>query len=189
MSLSPLFPVLSTGLNSRRLFRTSRRVPKWLSACAILCGSASTPLPGDQSCWAGPLFQDENGTSQPAKQGNAPTAGGLPGRYVAGARTTRLLPERIGELSADFARNVVVHPVVIRKLALRHPEGAEQDVPKRKCPGEIRVAALFQRGVMPAVEYRGGEHVSERPQRPVQVGVNERRVEGGERADPEHDVG
>ena len=41
---------------------------------------------------------------------------------------------------------------------------------------------------MPAVEHRRCQHVFERAERPVQVGVNERRMEGVEGSDPEHDV-
>jgi hypothetical protein len=39
------------------------------------------------------------------------------------------------------------------------------------------------------MEDRRGKHVFERPERPVQVGVNEGGVEGRERPDPQHDVG
>src|SRR3954469_1391043 len=81
------------------------------------------------------------------------------------------MSKRIDQLSADFVRHrlVGIDTVIVRQLAYRHPEGAEQNVPERKGAGEIGIAALFQRGVVPAVEHRRRQHVSERTQRPVQV--------------------
>src|SRR5689334_21915569 len=96
--------------------------------------------------------------------------------------TAGLLPEWIRQLPADLGRDdLIMHPVMVRKLAFRHPEGSEHQVPQRKGAREIGVAAGLLRGVMPAMKYRRRKHVSERAQRPVQVGVDERRVERGER--------
>src|SRR5260370_16957181 len=65
-----------------------------------------------------------------------------------------LLPERIGQLSADFGRNgLVVHPIIAGKLAVRHPERSEQHIPDRKGPGEIGIATLLLPAVIPPVEY------------------------------------
>src|SRR5438046_2376909 len=102
----------------------------------------------------------------------------------------RLLTEWIGQLPTDLGGDLlIVYAVIVRQPALRHAERAEQDVPEREGAREIGIAALFQRGVMPAVEDRRGKHVFKRAERPVQVGVNERGVEGRERPDPQHDVG
>ena len=73
-------------------------------------------------------------------------------------------------------------------LVLRHPEGAEQDVPERESAGKIGVSALFELGVVPAVEHRRRQHISERTERPVQVGVHEGRMEGVERRQQHHGV-
>src|SRR5215475_9101452 len=97
--------------------------------------------------------------------------------------TRPLLPEGIGELAADLPRHRrFVLAVILGQLALGHPERSEQNVPERERASEIAVAALFQSGVMPAMEYRGRQHIFERPQRPVQVGMHESRMEGRERS-------
>src|SRR6185437_7477685 len=72
-----------------------------------------------------------------------------------------LLTKRIDQLSADLMRHrlIAVDTVIIRQLAFRHPERTEQNIPDRKRPGEIGIAALFERGVMPAVEHRRRQHV------------------------------
>src|SRR6478672_8282417 len=89
----------------------------------------------------------------------------------------RLLPKRVSELPTNFVRNVpITSAVVFRQPVFRHPERAKQEVPDRKRPGEIGVAALLRRRVMPAVKDRGGEHVSERAKCPVQIGVDKGRV-------------
>src|SRR5664279_3687761 len=104
------------------------------------------------------------------------------------ART--LLPKRIGQLPADLGRyRCVVHAVGIREHVFRHPERPKKDIPDRKRSGKVGIAAPFQRGVVPAVEHRRRQHVFERTKRPVEIGVNERRMERRERSDPEHDVG
>src|SRR5258708_5810293 len=78
------------------------------------------------------------------------------------ARRKGQLPERIGQLAGDFGRNgLVVHPVIVWKPVLGHPEGSEQDIPDREGPREIGITALLLRGVVPAVEYRSREHVFE----------------------------
>src|SRR3954464_7121095 len=64
-----------------------------------------------------------------------------------------LLAERIAQLSAELLRHrLVIDAVIVGQRILRHPERAEHDVPERKSAGEIGVAALCERGVVPAVE-------------------------------------
>src|SRR5579863_4205868 len=100
-----------------------------------------------------------------------------------------LLAKRVSKLPNNFIRNArIVLSVVLRQPAFRHPEGPEQDVPDRKRTGEVGVAALLQRRVMPAVKHWRRQHIFEWPERPVQVGMHERGMEGREWADPKHDV-
>src|ERR1700738_3548810 len=100
-----------------------------------------------------------------------------------------LLPERVGQLPDDLGRNCLfVLAIVFGKPVFRHPEGSKQDIPDRERPGKVGIAALFERGVMPAVKHRRRQHVFERAKRPAEVGVNERRMERREGPDPEHDV-
>src|SRR5665647_2658856 len=96
---------------------------------------------------------------------------------------TPLTPERIGQLSANLVRKgqLIVDAIMIGQLAFRHPEGPEKDIPDRESPGKVGIAALFKRAVMPAVEHRRRQHVFERAQRPVEIGVNKgqrKNVEG-----------
>src|SRR5664279_414192 len=89
--------------------------------------------------------------------------------------------ERVQHLGAEaFREALVVDAIGIRQLVLRHVEGAEQHVPNRKCPGEIHVAAAVGQCVMPAMEYRAGQHVFKRAQRPFQVGMHEAGMDGDE---------
>src|SRR5882724_8117827 len=103
--------------------------------------------------------------------------------------TARLIPKRIGQLPANLGRNqLVVDAIMIGQLIFRHPVGPEQNIPERKRSGEVGIAALRERCVLPAVEHRRCKHVFKRTQRPAQIGVNERRMKHVERRDPEHDV-
>src|ERR1019366_1841077 len=66
-----------------------------------------------------------------------------------------LLPERVGQLSGDLLRNGRFVPAVaVGQRIFRHPEGSEQHIPDRKSPGKVGVAAVSERGVVPAVEDR-----------------------------------
>src|SRR5436305_4418933 len=72
-----------------------------------------------------------------------------------GPQTPRLLAERISQLAGDFGRDdLIMHTVMVGKLAFRHPEGAVHYVPQREGAGEIGLSANLLRGVVPAVEYR-----------------------------------
>ena len=55
-----------------------------------------------------------------------------------------------------------------------------------KVPAKLVSPPSSRRGVVPAVEHRRRHHVFERAERPVQVGVHERRMKDIERAEPEH---
>src|SRR5258708_9267860 len=64
-----------------------------------------------------------------------------------------LMPERIGQLPANLGgKRLIVHAIVTGQLIFRHPEGSENDIPDRKRPGKVGIAALFERGVMPTVK-------------------------------------
>src|SRR6202048_2932285 len=107
----------------------------------------------------------------------------------AGNPPALLLPKRISQLPDDLrGHRLFVLAIIFRQPVFRHPEGPEQDVPDREGPGKVGIAALFQRGVMPAVKHRRRQHVFERAKRPAENCVNERRVERREGPDPEHDV-
>src|ERR1700753_3458014 len=63
---------------------------------------------------------------------------------------TDLLPERIGQLSDNFAgKGLIADAVAVGELVFRHPERPEQQVPNREGSGEVGIAALIERGVMP----------------------------------------
>src|ERR1700730_1544913 len=106
----------------------------------------------------------------------------------AGNPPAPLLPKRISQLPDDLRGHLFVLAIIFRQPVFRHPEGPEQDVPDRERPGKVGIAALFQRGVMPAVKHRRRQHVFERAKRPAEIGVNERRMERREWPDPKHDV-
>jgi hypothetical protein len=47
-----------------------------------------------------------------------------------------LVPERIGQLSANLGRErLIVHSAVVGESVFRHPEGSKKDIPDRKRPG------------------------------------------------------
>src|SRR4029077_13611565 len=101
------------------------------------------------------------------------------------AAAPRLLPQRVSKLSNNFIRNARIVLTVVRGKAINgHPIRPEQYIPDRKGASEVGIAAFRQRGVMPAVKHRRRQHIFERPKRPVQIGVHEGGMEGGERTDP-----
>src|SRR4030095_17144572 len=112
-------------------------------------------------------------------QGRGPAMAGECGRPSRAA-----LPERIDPLPDNAGRKrwLISDAGFSRQSIFRHPERSEQQIPKRKSPGEIGVAALFSRGMMPAVEDRRGNHIPERAEVPVEIGVDEDRMEDIERA-------
>src|ERR1700722_17099570 len=79
--------------------------------------------------------------------------------------------------------------VIIGQLAFRHVEGAENDVEDREGCREVLFPTLVGRVVMPAVEYRSGDNVFERPKRPVEIGMHERGMRDGERSEYHEDIG
>src|SRR5271154_855825 len=84
----------------------------------------------------------------------------------------KLLPKRIGQLPDDLGRECLIADAIgLGEVVFRHPEGSEQQIPDREGSGEIGIAALFERGVMPAMKHRRRQHVFERAERPVQIGV------------------
>src|SRR3954447_22735599 len=80
------------------------------------------------------------------------------------------LPERIDHLGTETGRKTLVrHAIVGRQRLLRHVKGAEEKIENGECGGEVSFAAVPSSGVMPTVEYRTGEQVTERSQRPIQI--------------------
>ena len=67
----------------------------------------------------------------------------------------------------------------------RQVKGAEDQVEHREGCGEILLAAALGGGVMPAMEDRRRDHVFERTERPVEIGVHKSRMRNGDR--PQHD--
>src|SRR3954468_15461132 len=90
-----------------------------------------------------------------------------------------LVPERISQLPADFGGNrlILVHTIIVGQDAFRHAEGTEQEVPDRESSCKVGVAALVLSGVVPAMKDRRRDDVFERSEGPVEIGVDERRVE------------
>src|SRR5258708_23216663 len=79
--------------------------------------------------------------------------------------TASLIPERIGQLPPNLGRNqLAVEAIMIGQLLFRHPVGPEQNIPERKRSGEVGIAALRERCVMPAVVHRLCKHVFKRIQ-------------------------
>src|SRR3954454_10369421 len=90
-----------------------------------------------------------------------------------------LVPERISQLPADFGWNrlIAVDTIILGEDALGHAEGAEHQVPDREGSGKVGVTTLVQRGVMPAMKDRRRDHVFQWPKGPVEICVDEGRVE------------
>src|SRR5580704_7219427 len=98
--------------------------------------------------------------------------------------------ERMHELGAEGLRErFVVDAVLIGELAGRHIERAEHDIEDRKGRGKVLLAAAFRRRVVPAMEDRARDHVLERTESPIEVGVDERRRGGRERPQYQEHVG
>src|SRR5580704_3907138 len=80
------------------------------------------------------------------------------------------LRERVGELGRKaFGKFALVDAIAVRQHAGGHVEGAEYQVEHRESGGKVLLAAAVGRGVVPAVEHRPGDDISERPERPVEI--------------------
>src|SRR5579862_7403392 len=87
-----------------------------------------------------------------------------------------LLAERIQQLAAKALRKLlVVDAIGVGQLVRGHVPGAEQNIPDRERAGEVARAAAIGRGMVPAVENRPGDHVFERAERPVEIGMDKGR--------------
>src|SRR5215207_7259035 len=82
----------------------------------------------------------------------------------------------------------VRHSIGFRQLLLWHVKGAEDKIENGKRRGEVPFAALLGCGVVPTVEHRTGDQVPERPESPVQIGVNESRMRDGEWPQKNQDI-
>ena len=98
------------------------------------------------------------------------------------------MTERVDELAEEaLGKHRIVDPVMVGNLACRHVERPEQNVPCREQRREIGVAALRWRSVMPAMEYRRRYDVSQWPERPVEIGMDEEGGHGVERNHEQND--
>src|SRR4051795_4117806 len=100
------------------------------------------------------------------------------------------LPKRESQLPGDLRgdRRLVL-AVIVREPVFRHSERSKQQIPEGKSARKVGVATLLERGVMPAVKNRRRQHVLEGAEGPVEIGVDECRVEGREGPYPEHPIG
>src|SRR5215475_12510170 len=103
-------------------------------------------------------------------------------------KRTRSLLERMNHLGAEIARKGLIgHPIGSRQRLFRQVERAEDEIEERERRREVLLATLIGRGVVPAMEYRTGNHIAQRPQRPVEIGMDERRMRNGERPEDHQD--
>src|ERR1700683_2549619 len=94
------------------------------------------------------------------------------------------------ELGAEGLRErLVVNAVLIWEVAGRHIERAEHDIEDRKGRSKVLLATALRRRVVPAMKDRAGDHVFEWAERPLEVGVDERRMGGRERPEDQEHVG
>src|SRR5262245_29711124 len=92
-------------------------------------------------------------------------------------RHGRLILEGISELRAEARRKFLVgDAVAVRQYAFRHVERAEDEIENREGRREVLLAAALGRGVMPAMENRRRDHIFKRPERPIEIGVDESRM-------------
>src|SRR3954451_4895219 len=100
------------------------------------------------------------------------------------------LPKRESKLPGDLGgdRRLVL-AVIVREPVFRHSERSKQQIPEGKSAGKVGVATLLQRGVMPAVKNWARQHVLGTTEGPVEICMDECRVEGLEGPYPEHLIG
>src|SRR5262245_2598601 len=104
--------------------------------------------------------------------------------------TRASLLERMNHLGAEVARKGLVgHAIASRQCLLRQVERAEDEIEDRERRREVLLATLIGRGVVPAMEYRTGNHIAQRTQRPVEIGMDERRMRNGERPEDHQRIG
>src|SRR5690349_9760233 len=70
----------------------------------------------------------------------------------------------------------IVYAVGGGQRLLRQVERPEDKVEHREGRREVLLATLIGRGVMPAMKDRASDHVAQWPERPVEIGVDERRM-------------
>ena len=111
-------------------------------------------------------------------------------RTGAGVRNCRLLLNGCRSWRAEARREfLIVDAVAVGQVAGRHVERAKDEIENRERGGEILLAAAIGGGVVPAVEDRRRNHVFERAERPVEVGMHESRMGDGDRSEYDENVG
>src|SRR5580692_3147259 len=95
-------------------------------------------------------------------------------------RVPRLsLGERMHQLAGKAYREfALADPVIVGQLTGRHVKRPEDHVQDRERRGEVLLAAAVGGRVVPAMEHGTRDHVFERAERPVEIGVNEGRMGG-----------
>src|ERR1700728_5370775 len=87
------------------------------------------------------------------------------------------LSERMHQLAGKAYRGfALADPVIVGQFAGRHVKRPEDHVQDRERRGEVLLAAAVGRRVVPAMEHGTRDHVFERAECPVEIGVNERRM-------------
>src|SRR5882724_5350200 len=89
----------------------------------------------------------------------------------------RLLSERMDHLGTEIAgKGLIRHAIGTRQRLLRQVECSEYEVEHREGRCKVLLAALIGRCVMPAMKDRASDQIAQRPERPVEIGVDERRM-------------
>src|SRR5256885_14195032 len=89
----------------------------------------------------------------------------------------RLLSERMDHLGTEIAGiGLVAYAIGAWQHLLGQIERPEDEVEHRKGRCKILLATLVGRCVMPAMKKWTSNHIAQRPKRPVEIGVDKRRM-------------
>src|SRR5437868_13746504 len=89
----------------------------------------------------------------------------------------RLFSEWMNHLATEIAgKGLIGHTIRDRQRLLGQVERAEDEVEHREGRCKVLLASRIGRCVMPAMKYRASNHIAERPQRPVKIGMDKRRM-------------
>src|SRR5262245_46318171 len=96
----------------------------------------------------------------------------------------------MNHLRAKIAWKILVgHAIGGRQSVLGQVERAEDQIEDRERRREVLLATLIGRSVVPAMKDGAGNHIAQWPQRPVEIGVDERRVRDRERPEDQQRIG
>src|SRR6266436_2516547 len=89
----------------------------------------------------------------------------------------RSFSERMNHLGAEIAgKGLIGHAIGTRQRLLGQVERPEYEVEHREGRCEVLLATLIGRCVMPTMKERTSDQIAQRPERPVEIGVDERRM-------------